>query len=340
MNKDFYSFYLLFVGFICFSSLVGEGLGKSKQFKVQNYSLDFKVVKKISVISFFLFVFIFLLRTYFTREVNFFAIIQGQATSEDIEKALENSPFGINGLALLFSYFFLILWQHSALFNYQNKYLKYGLFLAFFVFISQGKVQGLLYFFACYISQKRFTTGYIKRLLLGLVVVLVIFFVSRILRNQDQNLAFESQLFFIFVLGSYLGAPIINSDYIFSNSEFNFNGLFFSHLLPKKFDFFDLSSSAYLPDPTSPFGVCGSSLAFGSITFSLFYAVIVGFFSGYCYRASKINPVANIFLPFLFVACFFSMMYNHFANLTFFWIPLLLCWFLVRLTTIKIRRCF
>jgi hypothetical protein len=336
MSNNFYLYFFLFVGFIYFSALAGEGFGKNRQIEIRNYSIDEKAIKKLSAISFFMFILIFLLRTYYTKDVNFFAIIQGQATSEDVEKALENSPFGINGLALLFSYFYLILWQHSALFKYKNKYLKYGLFLAFFVFISQGKVQGLLYFFACYISQKKFSIEMIKRLILGLGVILSIFFTSRILRNQDQDLSLESELFLIFVFGNYLGAPIINSDFIFNNFQYNFSDLFYSQLIPKKLNIFDLSSTSFLPDPTSPIGVFGSSLVFGSILFSLSYAMIVGYLSGLCYRISKNNPVANIFLPFLFVACLFSMMYNHFANLTFFWIPLLLCWLVVRFTTKKL----
>ena len=101
-----------------------------------------------------------------------------------------------------------------------------------------------------------------------------------------------------------------------------------SHLVPQKLLPSTLKDAMVsFPDPTSPLGLIGSMYAAYSLVGVALGCLFAGFLASRLAPGDGGNPVKTLFLPFLLVASGFSIMYHHFFNLNFFWMPLFMAWF-------------
>lgn len=251
----------------------------------------------------------------------------GQATALDVEEAIKTSPLGIHGLALIAAYGALLIWHAHRLAQHSTMKCKLSLLLATLIFLSQGKAQGVVYLGAAFVLQPQFRKGAGLKFAAIILAILAIFLLTRVARNQDQDLQIGLDLMLLFVFGFYFGSPVANTSYLIEGDTVPVHlSSFFSFLLPQKLLPAD-DITASLPDPTSPFGVVGSGVLLGGIPQALVYCFLVGFIAAFLYRQGQRHLSIRLFQPFLLVACLFAMMYNHFMNLTFFWIPLVLAFF-------------
>jgi hypothetical protein len=267
-------------------------------------------------------------------DANLFNLWAGKATPLDVENALADSPFGLHGVGLLVAFSTLIVWHHQRLAGRRSRLSNITLLLALAIFISQGKAQGFVYFGACILLQQTSFRSFVRTGFIGTAAILLIFFVTRIARNQtsaDFGAAtfadFDAAIFLLssLLLGFYFGSPVANSAHIFGiGGSTTYWNDFLAHIVPTKIGDTTNSIVQSLPDPTSPSGLIGSALLLGGPFQALMWLVAVGLIAGFLYRRSKISAAALVFMPFAVVSCGLSMMYDHFANLAFFWIPLLL----------------
>ena len=272
--------------------------------------------------------FIFLAQ-FFLREANLFNLLTGSTNASDVEIALRNSPFGLNGILLIISIGGAILWYLCNLCKlHRSVHAKLLIAVTIFSFISQCKVQGLLIIIAMIITKQKNLVSVIKKFLILTIFFISIFFVTRLVRNQGGDFTLSYESFILMAFGLYMGAPFVNTSFILEHELWFFSSLeFFRYLIPQKL----ILNSYYpinLPDPSSPFGLFGHGLFLGSRGALYFYSFILGFFVSYIWVKSESSLAMKLFVPFLFVACTFSFLYDHFMNFMFFWVPFFGCIFL------------
>jgi hypothetical protein len=258
----------------------------------------------------------------------------GQATAQDVEIALSQSPLGLHSAMLVVAFSAMILWHHEVLAERGNRLTTVAILLVAVVFLSHGKAQGLVYLAACMLLQQRTRRKALVVLAVTGVGVLIVFFVTRLARNQDiGELETSLSLLATFVLGLYMGSPLANSSYIYDDVNSPQWGDFFYHVIPKKLGVGTDSINYFLPDPTSPSGLVGSGLLLGGPVQAILWLCIVGLVAGFIFNRSKVSASALLFMPFVVVSCGLGMMYDHFINLTFFWMPALISLAIVRYTS-------
>jgi len=263
---------------------------------------------------------------YYLGSANLYNLYLGGATPQDVEIAIENSPFGLHGIAMLVAFCGIIIWHFNRLIK-NNEFNNKLLFLVLCIyFLSYGKAQGFVYLAISYILEPSSLKSTLKKVSCAALIIACIFLTTRILRNQGSDFNFSIEWLLRIMLGPYFGSPIVNTYYAYSESMWEYGWpIFFISMIPSKL----INIKSYLadlPDPTSPLGITGAALLFGGPYFVFIYTVLVTCLSVYMFNKSKLIFSFRLFLPFLMVSCIFSMMYNHFMNLTFFWIPLLFCY--------------
>ena len=300
----------------------------------------FVKVDKLNLIAFILFM-IMLISTVIAQlmmgDTNFIYILLGKVNTYSIHEHIRKSFLGVEGIPIMTAYFIVILWYCYKLLNLKiNKWLKFGLILAIFQFVSIAEAGGLLYFIFAYILQAKANYKIWSRLLLSFVLLMIIFMATRIIRNPGSHILFTLHYFSIFVFGAYLGSPVVNTAYLFANNYIGNFAHFFDNMIPRKL--IDLKSNLQkqLPDPTSPEGLVGLAFMAGGSIFLICYSFIVGLLVSWFYIMSRKFFAFEIFLPFILVTVAFSMMYNNFLNLDFFWMPLLFS-FIVQWSAIRLR---
>lgn len=247
---------------------------------------------------------------------------RGMVTPKDVEEAIQASPMGVHGISLLVAYAAVMVWHAARLSGHSSPWVVLCFILSAIFFLSQGKAQGLMYLAAAYLLEPRRPRELVARVLFAILAISLIFLATRVARNQDGDLSLNFETLLLLALGLYFGSPLVNTSYILHNGlQVGNASAFVSHLIPEKLlarsDLFE-----QLPDPTSPLGLVGAGLVLGGGLQMLVFCVVVGGFTFYLGRLLRVSAAVRLFFPFLVVACMFSMMYNHFANLTFFWIPL------------------
>lgn len=258
------------------------------------------------------------------RDAGLYQIYSGQVSALEIEEAILASPPGLHGLSLITGFAAVLLWVISRMSGSTSRLATISLGVACLQFLAKGKAQGLLYVIAAYVlvSKEAFP---LARLLVGTSALAVIFILTRFIRNVDQDYSLSVGLLRAIVFGVYLGSPIANTNYIQTHvTDFEVPYFLYSHAVPPRLLEKPEALIDVLPDPTSPAGVVGASMASSGLMGLLIYSGVIGLVSGFVYSRAKYSIVYRAFLPFLFVTNVFAVMYNHYANLTFFWVPLLL----------------
>lgn len=268
---------------------------------------------------------------YYMGHANVLAIIRGDVSAQEIEGVLASSPLGVHGIKLLCGYYTVIFhraWSRAT----GPSLLRYALLIeAIFIFLSSGKAGGMLFLLASLLTlNPRGGFPWVKAVVAAGSIA-VIFLATRLARNPYLRLDDVWGFLLVFAFGFYLGSPLVNTSYVAAHPDQGGSAVFlFSHLLPHKLLPVTLKElSAALPDPTSPLGLIGSAYAAGGL-WSLIPACL---FVGWLTR--RLEPKDDrgyrfLFMPFLLVACAFSVMYHHFFNLTFFWVPLLMSLYAAR----------
>ena len=325
---------ILTLGFISY-----ERLTKNNSFFVvkNNPFIDQLKLEKLVKLNSMLLL-IFLIITQFNLgKSNIFYLWAGLVRGPDVEIAIHNSFPGVHGLLLLLIFTSLILWSACFIAGSKNKaWIFVMLTLSILSAISQGKVQLLFYFGVFYLCQQRSFYRLFLRSISCFLVILILFFISRLLRNQGLGFDGSIDTFLFFAVGLYLGSPFINSAYILQQHALMMNSMaeFFRHLIPIRL----LGSHDWanvLPDASSPNGFIGNGLLLGGPFWLYVYCFLVGLFLNYLYTQSIHNLSMKLFYPFLITACLLSFSYDHFMNLMFFWIPMLMSFFVVKLITSK-----
>ncbi|HIV70869.1 MAG TPA: hypothetical protein H9903_08075, partial [Candidatus Aquabacterium excrementipullorum] len=272
---------------------------------------------------------IILVSQYFMGSAGVLGIMSGTVTAQDIEAALDASPFGVHGVKLLCGYLSIIM--HRAAHPLKDaRGLKAVLVLqALFIFLSSAKMGGMLFFVASLLTLEQGKN--MATLLKGVVAALVlmaIFVITRLIRNPDMQIADVGAFLMTFVLGLYFGSPVVNTNYVMNHPEAGGKIIFLiSHLVPQKLLPSTLKDAMVsFPDPTSPLGLIGATYAAYSFVGVAFGCMFAGFLVARLAPGHDKNPVKDLFLPFLLVASGFAIMYHHFFNLNFFWMPLLMAW--------------
>lgn len=325
-------FYMFFLIGILFVNVFLYGTGNNDGLRRYQVRIERGVFLRSCVIFFLVGVILFVASQYFMGDANAYNLYIGNSVSAQvIEAKLKDAPFALNGVLLLWAYTFILYYGICKQAGQSSFMLTLTLLLSGVVFVSTGKLQSLLYlFFAMFFfTKKRF--GLFKFLILMSVIVLIFSF-TRIIRNPERNLIFDIDFLLMFIGGFYFGSPVVNGTYIlergFIDSQYIFTWLIPQKLIPAS----DISLS--FPDQTSPIGFFSSAfLSFGF--YGVIYVFVVGLISQVIYRYRYWNVSCYIFYPFLFMSCFFSMMYNNFMNLTFFIIPFLMSLILPRLLNVK-----
>lgn len=260
----------------------------------------------------------------------------GAATPQDVEAALKNSPFGINGLAIIVSYLAIMVWHTSRLLHFNCRWTIPLLVAACIHLLSQGKAQGVIYVAAAYLCEPREIRSALLNILAIVLMVGFIFLVTRIARNSESDMIAGVELFLQLALGLYFGSPVANTSYALAHGlDVNNISAFLPHLVPQKLLPDNSNFTSQLPDPTSPFGMVGYALFLGNPVLFVLYFILCGYFSQDIRNRSSYELSSRIFLPFLLVSCAFAMMYNHFANTVFFWIPFFMAKVLARAITLR-----
>lgn len=295
-------------------------------------------IDRLNLIAFVLFV-ILLLNLIISQlalgNSNFINILHGKVSALLIHKKIKKAYFGNQGISLITAYCIVILWYSYKRLNLKvNKWLKAGVILALFQFISISEAQGFLYFFSAYIMQKKADYKTWIKILLSFIIILIVFIITRIIRNPGHNIMFNFHNIILFIFGPYLGSPVANTTYIFINHyRGNFLNLF-ANMIPHKLANLKSNLQQRLPDPMSPEGLVGAAFMFGGAIFLFYYSLFIGVLVSWFYIMSRKFFSFEIFLPFLLVTVAFCMMYNNFLNLNFFWIPLLFS-FIVQWSAVK-----
>ncbi|MXV31122.1 oligosaccharide repeat unit polymerase, partial [Aeromonas veronii] len=308
------------------------GAGNNDRLKRYQVRIESVVFRRSCVIFFLVGVTLFVASQYFMGDANAYNLYIGNSVSAQvIEMKLKDAPFALNGVLILWAYTFILYYGICKQAGQSSAILTLTLLLSGVVFVSTGKLQSLLYlFFAMFFFTKK-RVGFLKFLILMSVIVLIFSF-TRIIRNPEHGLVFDVDFLLMFIGGFYFGSPVANGTYILERGFFD-SQYIFTWLIPQKLvAASDISWS--FPDQTSPIGFFSSAfLSFGF--YGVIYVFVVGVISQIIYRYRYRNINYYIFYPFLFMSCFFSMMYNNFMNLTFFIIPFLMSLILPRLLNVK-----
>lgn len=274
---------------------------------------------------------------FYLGKANLFNLWTGKANALDVEFSLRNSPFGLHGVALLFSYASIILWTVHLNLAVKETSIQVNIMmlLAVFLLISQGKVQGLLYCISAYLMMHESFAAMRRKLFYLTLLFLLAFIVTRYLRNQSLiEFSFLQTVGFMMY---YSGSPFSNTCYLVLNQNIlDFGWEFFRHLAPAKL-LPTSTLSNQLPDITSPVGLIGNGFLLGGLLQLFIYLFLVGFFVHYLSFKSKNKLFLKLFYPFLLVACSFSFLYDHFSNIMFFWIPLTICFIVSRYILVNSR---
>lgn len=257
-------------------------------------------------------------------DANLYQIYSGNLTALEIEEAIVASPPGVHGLALVAGFAALLVWVFCRLTGAANWLAALSLMVACLQFLAKGKAQGLLYVLAAYllVSKGAFP---LVRLVIATTTLAAIFVATRFIRNVDQAYSLSTELLQTIVFGVYFGSPIANTNYIQGHlADFGEPYFLYSHSVPPRLLDKPQTLIDVMPDPTSPAGVVGASLASSGLMAVLIYSCAIGLVAGFVYNRAKYSVAHRAFLPFLFVTNCFAVMYNHYANLTFFWVPLAL----------------
>ncbi len=270
--------------------------------------------------------FIVAVSQYFMGAANIAEIIRGNVSAQDIEEVLRGSPLGVHGLKLVAGFYAVVLCRACYIADLKGWRVVLLHMQAIFIFLSSAKIGGMLFWVASLLSLGQVNWKSALRILFASLAIVFLFVVTRILRNPGMELTDLVGFVANFIFGLYLGSPVVNSNFLLVNPEYSGSIVFlFSHLLPHKIlpvTLLDLMKA--FPDPTSPLGIVGA--AFGFLSYA--GVMLVGIFCGFLTR--RLEPTSErdiakiLFFPFLVVACAFSVMYQHFFNLTFFWIPLIM----------------
>jgi hypothetical protein len=315
------------MGFIFIGKFMQNG---TKQHVIINYLPKFGVLNPMLKISALLNIGTFILSQVYMGDAHMFNVLSGKVTMQQVEDALMESPLGIHSLSLICGYLVVLLWHTYRIIGVNSVWANAALFVALIKFVSAGKAQGLLYVLFAYALQQE-TLRKIWKPVVGGAGIIVVFLITRIIRNPDQEFIFGSEFIMLFLGGYYLGAPIVNTTYAFLNMDkFSHMGLMVTHLIPTKVLPWPTDVIGLYPDPTSPAGLIGTAIASSGIYFMIIYCFFVGVVSGVFFKLSKYKLTFRIHLPFMLMACAFSMMYNHFMTLSFFWIPLIFAFIIAR----------
>jgi hypothetical protein len=258
-------------------------------------------------------------------DAHIFNLFAGGIMAIEIQDAIKESPFGVHGLSLLVGYFAVAFWGIQLSLNQKNRWVTASILIATLKCVAYATAQGLLYILFCYLALFQRAIP-IRKAIFGAVAILGIFLVTRIMRNPDQTFDFGYDLIISFVFGLYFGSPVSNTSYVFQYPDaFSNLLLLFTQLLPHKLVPVPDEIIGRLPDISSPLGLVGTAFASGGYLILIPYCALVGYGVGWLTRKARIKFEYLVFSPFLFVACAFSMMYNHFLSLNSFWLPLLFC---------------
>jgi hypothetical protein len=322
------SLYLQAAVFLGIGFLLGiPHFSRRQHFQYQLKAEDIRRDLRILILLNF---FVIIVSQYFMGAAGVLGIISGAVTAQDIEAALDASPFGIHGVKLLCGYFSIVM--HRASYSLKDaRLLKTILIIeSLFIFLSSAKMGGMLFFFASLLTLEQGKSA--KVMLKGLVaavVLLGVFLVTRLARNPDMQVGDIGAFLMTFVLGLYFGSPVVNTNYVMAHPEVGGKIIFLiSHLVPQKLLPSTLKDAMVsFPDPTSPLGLIGSMYAAYSLVGVALGCLFAGFLASRLAPGDGGNPIKTLFLPFLLVASGFSIMYHHFFNLNFFWMPLFMAWF-------------
>ena len=319
------------VGYFYLLAVIGIWLGtglsivfsrRTLKTQITTVIISVRRLRQVTRILFLILLLMFIVTQIELGSANLLNLWRGQVSALDVENALKLSSFGIHGLGLLVAYAFLLCWHVNRLAAVQSSLAAAGIVLASLYFLSNGKAQGMVYVAAAYLFQRTAQRGIYWRIILATAVIAILFVITRLARNQSNDVDLDVYGVLLLAVGFYFGSPVSNTSFIMTNGlEVNALSAFFANFIPQKIvstvEFFDL-----LPDPTSPVGLAGSALLLGGLAPAFVYFVCTGYLAQHVYQRSSATLASCLFMPFLFVACTFAMMYNHFMNLTFFWIPL------------------
>lgn len=325
-------FYLFFFIGIFIVNMFLYGINYNSKLYMYKVELEHNIFVRTCTIFFMVGCFLYILSQFFMGEANVYNLyISNNVSAQVIEEKLKEAPFALNGVLLLWAYIFILYYGICKQAGKSSVTLTLTLLLSGVVFISAGKLQSLLYLFFAMFFFAKSKVGLFKFITLMLVIV-VIFSFTRIIRNPDQGLVFNVDFLLTFIGGFYFGSPVVNGTYILEERLFD-SQYIFTWLIPQKI--IPASDISLLfPDQTSPIGFFGSAfMSFGF--YGVIYVFIVGLFSQLIYKYRHQYISFYIFYPFLFMSCFFSMMYNNFMNLTFFIIPFLMSLFLPKMLNVK-----
>lgn len=303
--------------------------------RIFEYEMECSTFKKSSLLFFVSGVLLYLTSQYFMGSENVYNLyVANTVSAKDIEETIKNSPLGIHGVLLLWAYAFIIYYGVCKQSNKTNLTLKTTLVLSILVFVSSGKLQSLLYLFFAMFFYAKNRIG-LLRFLIVLLLVIILFAFTRIVRNPDQDMGFDMDFLFLFIGGFYFGSPVVNTTYLVENDIHNLQYIF-TWLVPQKL--LPTSDVTLLfPDQTSPIGFFGTALiSFGY--YGVIYTYAIGILSQVIHKLRFTYISLFVFYPFLFMSCFFSMMYNNFMNLTFFIIPLLFALIIPKVVNLKVNR--
>lgn len=301
-------------------------------------SLDqFKLIKLIKLNSIFLVIFLIITQVSLGHSW-IYNLWSGVVRGPDVENAITDSIFGIHSILLILIFTSLILWTANFRLGLKNnRWLELMLVIAFISSLSQGKIQILFYFAVTYLFQQK-ESKLIKKIFILALTILIIFFITRLLRNQGTNLVAGFDTFLLFVVGIYLGSPIVNAAYILEHHALT-NDLiieFFKYMLPSRLYNETIFHSHFI-DVTSPAGFIGHGLMLGSPFGLCLYSFLTGILIRHLAVKSSNNLTCYLFYPFLITSCLLVFLYDHFLNLVFFYIPMMLCYLVAKHLKIKVN---
>lgn len=320
----------LLLGFSLYGFVLGEKVSCSSF--LLNRSMLFKFVKSTSV----LLAILLIVTQISLGDANIINLWRGFVNADDVERAITASFFGVHGSLLILIFFSLILWVASFELGIRNSpWIVCMLTLSLVSAVSQGKAQLLFYFLTTYSLQLNKSPRLIIKFLLMASAVLAFFFISRLLRNQELSLTASVHNFLLYTVGVYFGAPFVNTSYILDHSDIMVSAWeFFGHLLPARF-FAHTDIYLNLPDISSPNGFIGNGLLLGGQSALYLYSLFIGWGIHFLFSKSRATLTFRLFYPFVVSACLLSFLYDHFVNLMFFWLPMLLSFILAKAISVK-----
>ncbi len=260
----------------------------------------------------------------------------GVVRAPDLEDAIRKSIFGVHSFLLIITFTSLILWMAYFRLGLKiNRWLFFMLLMALLSSISQGKIQFLFYFFITYLLQQN-ESKVIRKTIISGILILIIFFITRLLRNQGVGLSPNLDTFLLFVVGLYLGSPFVNTTYILENQAGTIDLIieFFKHMLPSRF-YAETNIHSNFIDITSPAGFLGNGLLLGSSFGVYLYCFLVGIFISHLAVKSLDSLTFYLFYPILITSCVLVFLYDHFTNLAFFYIPMIICYLVSKYIALK-----